>query len=81
MAAARKPGEYVSPTVPDPGIRVGRFRVLRRVDGPLIVVDEARPLGQRTVWTGEKGGELGKAADVCRRLSDEATARGEPNDG
>lgn len=30
-------------------IQFGPFRVLQRVDGPFIVIDERRPLGDRTV--------------------------------
>lgn len=35
--------------VRDPMIQFGPFRVLQRVDGPFIVIDERRPLGDRTV--------------------------------
>lgn len=33
----------------DPGIRFGPFRVMRRTDHKVIVVDERRPLAQGTV--------------------------------
>jgi hypothetical protein len=35
--------------VADPDVRIGRFKVMRRVDGPFIVVDATRPLRQMTV--------------------------------
>jgi len=35
--------------VRDPAVRIGPFCVLQRVDGPFIVIDERRPLGDRTV--------------------------------
>lgn len=38
-----------SATIRDPMIQLGPFRVLQRVDGPFIVVDERRPLGDRTI--------------------------------
>lgn len=80
MAAAR-PGVYVSPVIPDPGVRHGRFRVLRRVDGLLIVVDEARPIADRVVWKSKTTDELPAATQHCRELSEAASARGEKNEG
>lgn len=45
---------------PDPGIRRGALRVLPRTDGRWIVIDERRPVGDRTVAL-----ELSRDAAAC----------------
>lgn len=42
-------GAEPSPVVPDPGITIGRFRVLQRTDGRWIVYDPERLPADRTV--------------------------------
>lgn len=61
----------------DPKIVFGRFKVLPRTDGRYIVFDPARPLGRGTV---ADFAVLELARAECKRVSDEATARGEPNE-
>ena len=55
----------------------GRFVVLQRTDGKWIVYDPERPFARRTAWFGDSEVE---ACNECKRLSDEATARGETNE-
>jgi hypothetical protein len=75
-AAGRK--IYVAPTIPDPGIVHGSFRVLQRTDGVYIVVDQRRPPGDRTIarfhgGKGKKVEEIRREAELeCIRLAKEA---------
>lgn len=61
---ARAP--YVSPTVPDPGITRGRYRVLTTVTGVAIVYDPDRPLGKRTV---AEAPNVKEATAIAERLA------------
>lgn len=63
MAASPKAAQ----TVRDPGTTFGPYRVLQRVDGPFLVVDERRPLGDRTVarYDGQRDAE----ADARQRYA------------
>ncbi len=58
----------------------GRFVGMRRTDARWIVYDPARPFGDRTAWLGEVGATREDASAACKRLSAEATLRGEPNE-
>lgn len=55
----------------------GRFQVLLRTDGVWIVRDPTRPMGKGAVWVGDFEVE---AVAEAKRLSDDADAKGEPNE-
>ena len=44
---------YVSPTLPDPMVSVGRLRILPIATGGFLAYDETRPVGDRTVAVGD----------------------------
>lgn len=58
----------------------GRFAAMRRTDGRWIVYDPARPFAHRTAWLGDAGAARDDASAACKRLSAEASLRGEPNE-
>lgn len=59
---------YVAPTVPDPSISHGPFKVLQRTDGPVIVFDTRAKPGEGAVVTIPIVREEGeKAEDAYRR--------------
>lgn len=65
---------YIAPTIPDPGVSHGAFRVLQRTDGPYLVLDTRRPPGEQTiaVFPPRKGEDPRKAAELeCMRLAKE----------
>lgn len=57
-------GPYVSPTLRDPGVEVGPFRVLPRADGKWILYDERKPFGQRTALVADSEAEATMTAKV-----------------
>jgi hypothetical protein len=57
---------------PDPGITIGRFRVLPRTDGRWIVYDPERPFARRTV-------EVGTTRDAAILLARRLNTQPSPN--
>lgn len=59
-ASQRRPpaGPHVAPTLHDPGVEVGPYRILPRADGVWIAYDERQPIGRRTAFTGTSEGEV-----------------------
>lgn len=70
IPVATKPtgAPYIAPTLRDPGIMVGRFKILPRTDGSWIAYDEARPLGERTACVGSS---LEHAQSIAGELLEE----------
>lgn len=57
---------YVAPTIPDPGIQHGPFKVLERTDGPFVIFDTRAKPGQGTVeiFTSEDHANPKRAAEL-----------------
>lgn len=53
MSAAPNRRPHVAPTIHDPGIEIGPFRILQRTDGAWIAYDEREPVGRRTAFRSE----------------------------
>ena len=49
MSALKSRGTSWGSVVRDPDVHIGRYRVLARTDGQYAIVDESRPLGDRTI--------------------------------
>lgn len=49
---------HVAPTLRDPGVEVGPYRILPRTDGRWIAYDERQPVGRRTAFVGDSEEEV-----------------------
>jgi hypothetical protein len=54
------------PTQPE----IPHIQILRRTDGRLIIYDDRRPLGRRTVWLAAKGVELAPVIRMAMKYAE-----------
>jgi hypothetical protein len=70
-----------SPIVPKPEQPdLPHIQILRRTDGRLIIYDDRRPLGRRTVWLAAKGVELAPVIRMAMKYAEKYPEGKMPDD-